>query len=136
NAADYQFFTGGDGSQDSAWSSSESAAQPILTNTGELSWAAIQYIPGRGYLLFTFYYTLGLAPSNSHPENTTWLTYYMAHPWSAPTLINTTSWATQGYYNPIPIAGTLTGSSLGLVFTGAFGGSSTAYWPFTSTVTF
>jgi hypothetical protein len=135
-SADYQYFTGGDGSQDSAWSSSESDATAILTNTGELSWAAIQYVPGRGYLLFTFYYTLGLAPSNSHAENTTWLTYYMAHPWSAPTLINTTNWATQGYYNPIPVAGTLTGSSVSVVFTGSFGGGVFAYWPFTSTVTF
>jgi hypothetical protein len=140
NAGDWQFFTGGDGSKDANWSSNESAVTPILSNSGELSYANVQYVPALNrYILMTFYYPGGLQASNVQAENSTWLTYESPHPWGPWTLVNTTNWTTQGYYNPIVLNDTIwTGTTTRIMFTGDFQppmGFTRAYRMFFTTMT-
>ena len=57
SASDWTFFTGGDGSNSANWSATASSATSILTNSGELSQASVQYIPSLGrYLMIAWYY--------------------------------------------------------------------------------
>lgn len=96
-----QYFTGGDGSLDANWSSSDASISPILSNTGHVSATTAQYMPDTGrYVFFDWYYTTLLTFTT-----TTWLIYEAPHPWGPLTLISTTTSAgrgdgTCGSYNP------------------------------------
>jgi hypothetical protein len=133
---DYQFFTGGDGSLDSSWTSNQTGAVSILANKGKLGEPAVQYIPSLNrYLLLTFYYPEGLAPKGGTAANSVWLSYESPHPWGPWTLINTMTWTGPGYYNPIPIA-CYSGLTCQTIFTGDFQDGGTAnYQPYLSTMT-
>jgi hypothetical protein len=97
-ASDYQFYVSGDGTLDANWTTSQSGAGAVLSNTGKLSLANIQYIPALNrYLLLTYYYPSGA----STPSSTVWLAYESPHPWGAWTQIGTFTFATTGDYNPI-----------------------------------
>ncbi len=105
NPSGYQFYTGGDGTQDSAWSSTQSSAVAIITNEGnranlpsnpgELSDATVQYIPAlHRYLLITYFYPLG----NGKALNSVWLAYESPTPWGTWTPITVSFINTVGYY--------------------------------------
>jgi hypothetical protein len=121
SAADYQFYTGGDGRLDSSWGAQTSAAE-VISNAGKLGEPNVQYVPALNrYLLLTFSYPQGLATSDSHPEHTQWLGYEAPHPWGPWTLISSTDWPTQGYYNPIVLNDTIySGTTPTIMFTGNF----------------
>jgi hypothetical protein len=126
-ASDYEFYTGGDGSLDTSWTSAQSDAQPVIANRGKLGEPNVQYLPALNrYLLLTYSYPQGLAPGAVHSEHTLWLGYEAPHPWGPWTLINSTDWPTQGYYNPVILNDTATaGTSPVIMFTGDFFGSGT-----------
>jgi hypothetical protein len=124
NGADYEYFKGGDGSQDTNWSSDMADAVSLISNTGALGEPSVQYIPALNrYLLLTFFYPLGLS-SSSPSENitsTTWLGYEAPHPWGPWTLIYSSNWS--GAYNPVfygPSA--WAGTTPTIMFTGDFAG--------------
>jgi hypothetical protein len=105
NPSEYQFYRGGDGTQDNAWSSTQSSAVAIITNDGnsanlpanpgELSDATVQYIPALNrYLLITYFYPLG----NGSAANSTWLAYESPTPWGTWTPITVSFINTVGYY--------------------------------------
>jgi hypothetical protein len=134
---DYQYYVGGDGSLDTGWTSTQANAQPILSNYGELGTANVQYVPALNrYLLFTFFYPHG-AGNPGTTFDTTWLIYEAAHPWGPWSLVNTTHWPTQGYYNPVILNDTIEhGLTPTLLFTGDFfDGGSASYQMYLSTMT-
>lgn len=135
SAADYQYYTGGDGRLDSSWGAQASAAG-VISNAGKLGEPSVQYVPALNrYLLLTFSYPQGLATANSHPEHTLWLGYEAPHPWGPWTLIHSTEWKTEGYYNPIVLNDTIySGTTPTIMFTGNFM-VSPVYDMFTSTMT-
>lgn len=117
-----QFYNGGaDGSLDTSWSSSAASASPILTSTGKLGFTAMQYMPSTGrYLMLTWYY-----PVVNTFTNTTWVTYEAPHPWGPFTAIDTTSWPTGAWYNPVPLVrsaanATANGTPFTVLFSGNF----------------
>jgi hypothetical protein len=119
--SDYQFFVGGDGINDASWTTDQTKAQPVLSSSGKLSEPNVQYIPTLNrYLLLTYSYPDGLAPPKPASPHTIWQAYESPHPWGPWTLINTTDWPTQGYYNPVILSDTA--SSLGptIMFTNDF----------------
>lgn len=106
NPSEYQFYIGGDGTQDSAWSTTQSSAVAIITNDGnranmpanpgELSDATVQYIPALNrYLLITYFYPSG----NAHAVNSVWLAYESPTPWGTWTPITVNFDNTVGYYD-------------------------------------
>jgi len=125
NATDYQFYVSGDGTLDASWSNAQSSSLPIITNTGELSIASIQYIPALNrYLLMTFYYPSGAAD----PANSVWLVYESPHPWGTWTLISTSTYPTLGYYNAVilqsdALAATFGSTTMRIMWTGNFDNS-------------
>jgi hypothetical protein len=134
---DYQYYVGGDGSLDAGWTSTQANAQPILSNYGELGTANVQYVPALNrYLLLTFFYPHG-AGNPSTTFDTTWLIYEAPHPWGPWSLVNTTHWPTQGYYNPVILNDTIEhGTTPTLLFTGDFfDGGSASYQMYLSTMT-
>jgi hypothetical protein len=57
SAADWSFYKGGNGMQDSSWTSSMDAAKPILTNPGHSSMTGMTYIePLHRYVMVSWYY--------------------------------------------------------------------------------
>jgi hypothetical protein len=136
NPADYQWYIGGDGSQDSAWSNSMTSAQAIISATGQIGEPASNYVTSLNtYLVTTFYYPNGLAQSNPQQGDVTWVTYNCTHVWGPCNVINTTNWPTQGYYNPVPIHPTiLSGLTPTVLFTSGFS-TGFSYHPYLSTMT-
>ena len=96
SASDWSFWTGGDGMSDANWSSTLGSAIAVLTNTGKIGTATIQYLPVFGrYLLLTWYY-----PAPGTHSNSFWLCYEAPHPWGPWTLFQSTQWTPKGFYNP------------------------------------
>jgi hypothetical protein len=136
-AGDYQYYVGGDGSLDTGWTSTQANAQPILSNYGELGTANVQYVPALNrYLLLTFFYPRG-AGNPGTTYDTTWLVYEAPHPWGPWSLVNSTHWPTQGYYNPVILNDTIDhGVTPTLLFTGDFfDGGTASYQMYMSTMT-
>ena len=132
-ASDWQWFTGGDGSLDANWSSTQANAVPVITNSLGLGEQSVQFYPALGsYLLMSYQYPNGV----SNTGNTNFITYTAPHPWGPYTLINTTHWPTQGYYNPVPLANTpYSGTAPTILFTDNFGpGGQYAVWLSTMTL--
>jgi len=97
--ANWQFYVSGDMTLDSAWSSNQASATAILTNTGKLGSARIQYIPALNrYIASTFYYPSGTGTSSS----TVMLFYDVSHLTSW-TLIGTVTFPTTGCYDAVPL---------------------------------
>jgi hypothetical protein len=136
NASDYQYYRGGDGSLDGSWTAAQANASPVISNPGKLGEPNIQFIPALNrYLLLTFSYPQGLATTDRHSEHSLWLAYESPHPWGPWTLVNSTDWPNQGYYNPIVLNDTAySGTTPTIMFTGDFFGTDT-YQMYLSTLT-
>ncbi|HXS12821.1 MAG TPA: hypothetical protein VN734_08965 [Acidobacteriaceae bacterium] len=119
--SDYQFFIGGDGINDASWTTDETKAQPVLSSPGKLSEPNVQYIPTLNrYLMLTYSYPDGLTPPAPASQHTLWQAYESPHPWGPWTLINTTDWPTQGYYNPVILNDTAGNLAPTIMFTNNF----------------
>lgn len=129
-----RYFTGGDGSLDSAWSSTYSGAAAIATNAGKVSpYSFAHYMPSTGrYVWFDWYWNdLGSYTSS------TWLIYEAAHPWGPWTLISTTTypsggtaatqagWYAPAAYMPSALIATANGTPMQLLTAGDFLGNGT-----------
>ena len=119
--SDYQFFVGGDGIYDASWTTDQTKALPVLSSPGKLSEPNVQYIPTLNrYLMFTYSYPEGLALPTPASQHTIWQAYEAPHPWGPWTLINTTDWPTQGYYNPVILNDTAGNLNPTIMFTNNF----------------
>ncbi len=125
NGTDYQYYVSGDGILDASWSSNQASATAVISNTGKLSIANIEYIPALNrYLLLTFNYPRGLGVTS----NTQWLVYESPHPWGSWTLVSTFNYPTTGLYNPVllqadVLAATFSPTTMRVMWSGDFGAS-------------
>lgn len=130
-----QWYTGGDGSLDANWTATQASAYAMLTNTGELSWANVQFIRSAGrYLLSTHYYPSGVSQTTGNVCSSVLEFYDGAHPWGNGAASGNANWAlitsipytTAGYYNPIILNNSAwSGLTPTMLLTGAFAGTCT-----------
>jgi hypothetical protein len=99
NAADWQFFTGGDGMVDGNWISEISNAKPILQDPTNCSMTGMTYIPAFGrYIMVVWHYTT----YNLRTDPRTIDKYYEApKPWGPWTNFKTVDSGKLGWYVPI-----------------------------------
>src|ERR1700722_19607259 len=99
NAADWQFFTGGDGMEDGNWISEISNAKPILQDPTNCSMTGMTYIPAFGrYIMVVWHYTT----YNLRTDPRTIDKYYEApKPWGPWTNFKTVDTGKLGWYVPI-----------------------------------
>lgn len=126
NGSDWQWFTGGDGNLDANWSSSESAAKPMLSAYGLLGTPDVVYIAALNrYVLLTFDYPLG-AGTNGNILDCVWHMYESPHPWGPWTLAYRQEFVGPhgGAYNPIILSDTaFTGTAPTVMWTGNYTGA-------------
>lgn len=99
NAADWQFFAGGDGMADDNWSSDINRAKPVLENHSNCSMTGMTYIPSLGrYVMVVWHYTT----YNLRTDPRTINDYYEApKPWGPWTKFKTIDSDKLGWYVPI-----------------------------------
>ncbi len=123
NGSDWQWYTGGDGNLDSSWSNSESAAEPMLSNPGELGTPDVVYIPALNrYVLLTFFYPTGVGAGGNRLD-CEWLIYESPHPWGPWTKVFAQEFSgpSGGAYNPIILSDTaFSGTAPTIMWTGNY----------------
>jgi hypothetical protein len=99
NAADWQFYAGGDGLLDSHWTGEMSRAKFILQDPTNCSMTGMTYIPGFGrYVMVVWHYTT----YNLRKDPRTINYYYEApKPWGPWTKFKTVNTGELGWYVPI-----------------------------------
>jgi hypothetical protein len=108
NAADWQFYTEGDGAADSSWTSNLRDATAVLAHPDRLGMTRAVYLPKpQCYLMIGWYYPAGggkLQDSDTHTGpahvTTNWDFYVASHPWGPWRLAGSHTWTPQGYYCP------------------------------------
>ena len=71
--ADWEFYTGGDGMTDSAWSTNMHKAKLILDAPGKLGMTGAVFVPGLGrYLMIGWYYPAGGGVMPKSSARTIW----------------------------------------------------------------
>jgi hypothetical protein len=81
NAADWQYFGGGDGSQDGSWSPDLARAKPIISLPGKLGWSAPVFVPALNRYLLTAWYVSPTLKKWFEPGEVTYEFFEAAHPW-------------------------------------------------------
>lgn len=101
DGADWEFFTGGDGLRNPAWSSYASDAKPVLRQPGRLGMTGAVYLaPQQRYLMIGWYYPLGGGKMPDAATHTVWDFYEAPRPWGPWTRIGSYDSAPAGYYSP------------------------------------
>jgi hypothetical protein len=108
SAADWQFYTQGDGSADAAWTSNLREAKPVLVNLDHLGMTRAVYLPAQKcYLMIGWYYPDGggkLQDSDTHhgPAHvkTSWDFYVASHPWGPWRVAGSHTFTPEGFYCP------------------------------------
>ena len=81
NATDWQYFTGGDGLPDTAWTSDLAKAAPVVNRPAKLGSTAPVFVPALNrYLLVSWYVTPALKGWFS-PESVVYEFFEAPHPW-------------------------------------------------------
>jgi len=101
NGADWEYFTGGDGMQMSAWSHKMNEAKPVVQQTRKLGMTGAVYLPAHGrYLMAGWYYPAGGGKMKDAATQTVWDFYEAPRPWGLWTRIGFYDSSPQGYYSP------------------------------------
>ena len=108
DAADWQFYTKGDGADDSAWSSNIYDAQAVLCNPDHLGMTRAVYLPKHQcYFMIGWYYPAGGGKlENSDTGHgaahikTNWDFYTAPHPWGPWRIVSSHTFTPQGFYCP------------------------------------
>jgi hypothetical protein len=101
NAADWRYYKGGDGREDSAWTSDVNRATLVLDAPGKLGMNGAVYVPGlRRYVMIGWYYPAGGGKIKDACHTTNWDFYEAPKPWGPWTKISTYVSNPQGYYSP------------------------------------
>jgi hypothetical protein len=104
NAADWSFYTGGDGMQGSSWTRDMSKAALIINAPGQCGEAGVTYLPAlRRYVLTAWYYPIGNGHSGKI-EATEFAFYESPKPWGPWTRIKSALNQPQGWYIPRVLA--------------------------------
>jgi len=99
NAANWQFFTGGDGMKSRNWTDDIAAAKPILENPLNCSMTGMTYLPAlRRYVMVVWHYTTYNLRTDPRTIN---LYYEAPKPWGPWTKFKTVDTGELGWYVPI-----------------------------------
>ena len=102
-AADWEFFTKGDGLKDDAWSKKMGDALPIIRDQGKCSMTGAAYLPQlHRYLMIQWHYTSGSGIAGS--TETIWDFYQSPTPWGPWAKFKSWTNAPSGYYNPCVVS--------------------------------
>ena len=81
NAAEWSYFTGGNGGTDQSWSTDPKQARPVFSNPAKCGWTSPTFIPAlKCYLLVSWYVTPTLTKWFS-PQEVRYDFYEAGHPW-------------------------------------------------------
>jgi hypothetical protein len=101
NAADWEYYRGGDGLSDSAWSHDLSQAGLILDAPGKVGMGGMVYIPElQRYLMIGWYYPAGGGKMKDAHLETIWDFYLAPKPWGPWAKLSSHRFSPQGYYSP------------------------------------
>jgi len=101
NAADWQFYTGGDGMKDNCWNNDVNKAKLIIDSPGKLGMSGIVYNAAvKKYLYIGWYYPAGGGKLPNASRKTVWDFYESDKPWGPWITIGSVSFEPQGYYSP------------------------------------
>lgn len=115
-ASKFEYYKGGDGMSDAAWSASLGDAVSILTATCQMSENGIQYNATSGtYQRLDWYY-----PNWGDSSITVWTLRQASHPWGPYTTVGSPLTLTTGEYNPVVMPGSITSNSLVTVSAGNY----------------
>lgn len=98
---DWQFYRGGDGTTDSAWTPDASAAALLVDRPGRLGMTGAVHVPARGgYLMINWHYPAGGGKKPGASHETVWEFYAAPRPWGPWTRVGEHRFSPQGYYTP------------------------------------
>ena len=104
NAADWRFYTGGDGLEDSSWTQDMNKAALIINAAGQCGEAGVTYLPDlHRYVLTAWYYPVGNGHSGKI-DATEFAFYEAPKPWGPWTRIKSVLNQPQGWYIPRVLA--------------------------------
>jgi hypothetical protein len=88
NAADWTYFSGGDGLAPGSWTSDLAKARPILSLPGKLGWTSPVFIPALGRYLLVSWYVAPTLKKWFEPGAVTYEFYEAGHPWGPWTFVS------------------------------------------------
>ena len=91
NAADWVYFTGGDGANRKNWSKKVDSATPLLKAPAKLGQTPICYVPSLGVYLLISWYNPAILPKWFDPTEMRYDFYQAEHPWGPWSLIRSIS---------------------------------------------
>jgi len=98
---DWEYFIGGDGMKDAAWSPKMSHAKPILTGKRKFGMTGAVYLPAhRRYFMIAWYYPAGGGKMKDASTHTVWDFYESPRPWGPWTKIGSYNSEPAGWYSP------------------------------------
>lgn len=90
-AADWSYWTGGDGADAAAWSRDIARAEPILSRPAKCGWTSPTFIPAlKSYILVSWYLTPALKKWFK-PDQVVYDFYQAGHPWGPWTFVDSLS---------------------------------------------
>lgn len=81
NAADWQYFVGGDGSREGSWSSDVAKASPVLSLPAKLGWTAPVFVPTLNRYLLVAWYVTPTLQKWFEPGEVVYEFFEAPHPW-------------------------------------------------------
>ncbi len=101
DGADWEYYTGADGLDDSAWAHNSSRARLILDSPGRLGMNGMVYLPAlQRYFMIGWYYPAGGGKIKDACRETVWEFYLAPKPWGPWTKISSHRFSPQGFYSP------------------------------------
>ncbi len=101
NAKDWEYYLGGDGLADSAWTHDLSHAALVLDSPGKLGMNGMVFIPDlQQYLMIGWYYPAGGGKIKDACRETIWDFYIAPKPWGPCRKLSSQRWTPQGFYSP------------------------------------
>ncbi len=102
DARKWQFYTGGDGNSDAAWSSDPARAKVVFSEPNHVGQTGAHYIPALNrYVMMTWFFT------DLNTDTDSWMASSMLRvveapkPWGPWTVVRSIKTNPQGFYNPI-----------------------------------
>jgi hypothetical protein len=101
DGSDWEFYSGGEGLNNSNWMSDPGGAKPILERPGKVGETGAVYLPDRQrYMMIAWYYPLGGGKLEGASTTTVWDFYEAPKPWGPWTQIHSHTFSPEGYYCP------------------------------------
>jgi hypothetical protein len=101
SAADWQFYTGGDGTSDTNWTSDMNKAVPVISDPDKLGMTGAVYLPKqKSYLMICWYYPAGGGKMQDAHVTTIWNFRVAPHPWGPWRSVGTYTSTPEGFYCP------------------------------------